>query len=251
MKAVRSRLTFANVISCLALFVALGGAAYAAGLSKNSVGTKQLKNEAVTAAKVKKGSLTGAQINASTLGAVPNATHANIADQATKAGEATNAANATHATTAGQATSATNATHATTAQEATIAESADNSSHLGGIGPTGFIQGSGNIVRGYESTSSPDGTTLMTIPNLGDVRVDCSGGDNRIAFFPSVSGSLWFTSGGATGYVNGETGTQLADQATASLITAQFATATETVTMFISGNPGATCTYAGQAIVQP
>jgi hypothetical protein len=254
MKAVRRRLTFANVISCLALFVALSGAAYAAGLSKNSVGTKQIKNEAVTAAKVKKGSLTGAQINVSTLGTVPTATHANIADQATsatKADEATTATNATHATTAGQATSATNATHATTAEEATTAENAENSGQLGGIGPTGFIQGSGNIIRGYESTSSPDGSTLMTIPNLGEVRVDCSGEDNRIAFFPSVSGSLWFTSGGAAGYVNGSSGTQLANQATASLITAQFATATETTTMFISGNPGATCTYAGQAIVQP
>jgi hypothetical protein len=53
MKKLRPRLTFANVVSCLALFVALGGSAYAATqLPKNSVGTRQLKDGAVTAAKL-------------------------------------------------------------------------------------------------------------------------------------------------------------------------------------------------------
>ena len=55
MKRIRSRLTFANVIACTALFVALGGGAYAATqLPKNSVGTKQLKKAAVTPAKLSK-----------------------------------------------------------------------------------------------------------------------------------------------------------------------------------------------------
>ncbi len=91
MRRVRDRLTFANVTSCVALFVALGGVAYAATLlPKNSVGAKQLKKnavvtakikkEAVTAAKVKKGTLTGTQINASTLGTVPSSQVAQTAD---------------------------------------------------------------------------------------------------------------------------------------------------------------------------
>ncbi len=44
----------ALVISLIALFVALGGTSYAAinSLPKNSVGTKQIKNGAVTAAKI-------------------------------------------------------------------------------------------------------------------------------------------------------------------------------------------------------
>jgi hypothetical protein len=47
------RLTYANVVATLALFVALGGSAYAATqLKKNSVGTRQLKNGAVTEAKL-------------------------------------------------------------------------------------------------------------------------------------------------------------------------------------------------------
>jgi hypothetical protein len=52
------RATFANVISCLALFVALGGASYAAvSLPMNSVGMKQIKSGSVDNSKVKRGSL--------------------------------------------------------------------------------------------------------------------------------------------------------------------------------------------------
>jgi hypothetical protein len=107
------------------------------------------------------------------------------------------------------------------------------------------------MVRGYQSTTSTTSVLLMTIPALGKVEVDCSGGLSRIAFFPSVSGSLWFTHEGATGFASGSAGTQLSNQSTDDVITAQFATATQTATMVISGHPGAPCIYAGQAIVQP
>jgi hypothetical protein len=51
-----SRLTYANVIATVALFLALGGGAYAAfKLPKNSVGTKQIKNKAVTLGKISGG----------------------------------------------------------------------------------------------------------------------------------------------------------------------------------------------------
>jgi hypothetical protein len=49
------RLTYANVISTIALFVALGGTSYA--VARNSIGTAQLRTNAVTSAKVKNGSL--------------------------------------------------------------------------------------------------------------------------------------------------------------------------------------------------
>jgi hypothetical protein len=87
-----TRPNHAVVVAYLALFVALGGSAYAFHLGKNSVGPKQLKknavttakvkNEAITAGKVKKGTLTGTQVKASTLGTVPNASHAGSADVA-------------------------------------------------------------------------------------------------------------------------------------------------------------------------
>jgi hypothetical protein len=58
MARIRSRLTFANVTSAVALFVAMGGVSYAAlTLPAGSVGTKQLKKNAVVSAKVKDHSL--------------------------------------------------------------------------------------------------------------------------------------------------------------------------------------------------
>jgi hypothetical protein len=49
----RGKLTYANVMASVAVFLALGGGAYAATqLKKNSVGTKQLKNGAVTQQKI-------------------------------------------------------------------------------------------------------------------------------------------------------------------------------------------------------
>src|SRR3954471_13151364 len=55
----RKHMKFANVISVLALFIAMGGTGYAAlKLPKNSVGSKQIKKNAITSTKVKNGSLT-------------------------------------------------------------------------------------------------------------------------------------------------------------------------------------------------
>ncbi|MFL5824589.1 MAG: hypothetical protein ACJ764_14235 [Solirubrobacteraceae bacterium] len=66
-----------NAVAYAALFVALGGTAFAAAsaLPANSVGTPQLKNGAVTGPKVAANTLTGAKIKESTLGVVPNAAH--------------------------------------------------------------------------------------------------------------------------------------------------------------------------------
>jgi hypothetical protein len=63
---VRPRLTYANVIASLALFIALGGGSYAAlQIPRNSVGTPQLKRNAVTSPKVKRGSLVLSDFRAS------------------------------------------------------------------------------------------------------------------------------------------------------------------------------------------
>jgi hypothetical protein len=100
-------LTYANVVSTIALFVALGGAtAFAAShLARNSVGTRQLRKDAVTGAKVRDGSLGGADIDTSTLGKVPSAKVADSATTAATATKATTATSATSATTAATATS--------------------------------------------------------------------------------------------------------------------------------------------------
>src|SRR4051794_35263391 len=89
----RSRLTFANVTSLLALFVALSGGAYAATqIADNSVGTKKLKDgavknaklakNAVTREKVAKNTLRSGQIDESSLTVVPQAKHALDANRA-------------------------------------------------------------------------------------------------------------------------------------------------------------------------
>jgi hypothetical protein len=53
MAGFRSHVTYANVIATLALFIAIGGGAYAATrLPKNSVGRKQIKANAINASKV-------------------------------------------------------------------------------------------------------------------------------------------------------------------------------------------------------
>ncbi|HYJ21281.1 MAG TPA: collagen-like protein [Solirubrobacterales bacterium] len=59
MRALRSKLTYANVISTLCLFLVLGGGAAVAAtqLTKNSVGTKQIRNGAITGPKIKRASI--------------------------------------------------------------------------------------------------------------------------------------------------------------------------------------------------
>ena len=105
MKQIGARLTYANVMSTLAVFLVLaGGTAFAASnLGKNSVGTRELKPKAVKtgilapeAAKTGKiaknaistnrlrnNAVTGAKVNEATLGQVPSA---GIADSANVAG---------------------------------------------------------------------------------------------------------------------------------------------------------------------
>lgn len=79
MKHLSKHLSFANAISCIALFVALSGAAYAAttignkavktqNLANGSVTTLKLRSGAVTNLKLRNGSVTGAKIAPATIG---------------------------------------------------------------------------------------------------------------------------------------------------------------------------------------
>lgn len=88
------RVTYANVVSTLCLFLLLGGGAALAAtkLPKKSVGTKQIKNSsittakiknrAVTGAKIKDGTIPGSKIDLITFGQVPSATRADTAAHA-------------------------------------------------------------------------------------------------------------------------------------------------------------------------
>jgi hypothetical protein len=153
----RRHLTYANVISTVCLFLVLGGgAAFAATkLGKSSVGTEQLKGEAVTkgkmapnsvnSKKVVNGSLTGEDIASSTLGKVPNATNAEHADSATTAGSANSAS------------TATNASHATSADTAANAEKLDG--HVPGeFGPVLVSSGLPEVSLEADAYFSVSGT---------------------------------------------------------------------------------------------
>lgn len=78
MKNLYGKLTYANVISTLCLFLLLGGAtAFAASkLAKKSVGSNQLKSNAVTAKKIKRNAVTSAKLKANSV------TNAKLADGA-------------------------------------------------------------------------------------------------------------------------------------------------------------------------
>jgi hypothetical protein len=101
-KQIRKHITFANVMSSIAVFLVLGGAsAYAAKkigsneIKGNSITTGKIKKEAISASKIKKnavttakianGAVTGAKLNLGTVGTVPNAAHAINADNANNA----------------------------------------------------------------------------------------------------------------------------------------------------------------------
>jgi hypothetical protein len=90
---IRKRITYANVMSSIAVFLVLGGAsAYAAKkigsneikgnsittgkLKKNAVTASKIKKSSITTAKIKNGAVTGPKVNLSSLGTVPSATRA-------------------------------------------------------------------------------------------------------------------------------------------------------------------------------
>lgn len=146
----------ALVLSAIALFVALGGTSYAA-LANNSVGTKQLKNKAVTNAKlgplsvgnakIINGAVTASKINPTGL-TVPNAT------------SATNATNATNATTAGSANALTGVQ---------IVDGPDTS--LAGLpGPSGPTAPSGpaSVPKGSETVNCPQGKVAISGGEVND-----------------------------------------------------------------------------------
>ncbi len=84
MKQIRKRLTYANVMSSIAVFLILGGAAFAASqLPDKSVGARQLRPGAVTASKLRKNAVTAPKIKAL---AVKNGKLANGAVTASKLG---------------------------------------------------------------------------------------------------------------------------------------------------------------------
>jgi hypothetical protein len=96
-KQIRKRLTYANVMSSLAVFLVLGGAtAFAATkigadqLKANSVKTGKIVKEAITTSKIKNNAVNGAKVDEGSLSQVPSALNAVNATTATNALNAEN-----------------------------------------------------------------------------------------------------------------------------------------------------------------
>ena len=143
MQTIRRRLTYANVVATLALFLAIGGgAAFAAThLNKNSVGSLQLRNGAVTTAKIKGEAVTGAKIRISSLGKVPSAQTADRADAAVTAA---------------------------TADRAATADTAANAATLQGSPADAFLRGGGQFLSGRRQLAAgATGVTLLRSPESG------------------------------------------------------------------------------------
>jgi hypothetical protein len=142
--SIRRHLTYANAMASIAVFIALGGGAYAAV----QVNGKDIKPRSIAGKKLKNNTLGGKQINERRLGQVPRAARAQLAtkagsaDTAGSAGVAQSATSATRAetaTTASRAGRATTADTATTATNATSAANADNAATLAGAPPSAYI----------------------------------------------------------------------------------------------------------------
>jgi hypothetical protein len=152
-----------------------------AALGKNTVGTRQIKPNAVRSSDVKNESLTGFDVLESSFGLVPsaqtavnaqqaqNAATADSATTAQSAQSAQNATNATNAQNAVNATNAQNANNANTASSATTANSAfnaDNANNLGGFPLSQFAGIGWDIPDNSTFSCNDDGAVIGPGPEV-------------------------------------------------------------------------------------
>jgi hypothetical protein len=150
MKLRRPRLTYANIVATIALFIALGGASYAAtSLPKGSVGTDQIQAEAVRTGKIAEDAVTAAKLAQGVrerlvpVGGIPatpttttpeSVKHAETADRALTASRAETAASAETAKTAETAGSANKSKTAESADSSLVAQNADTAKNAEALG---------------------------------------------------------------------------------------------------------------------
>lgn len=208
MKQIRRHLTYANVMSSIAVFLMLGGATALAAtkigagqLKANSVKTGKIVKEAVTAGKLKNGAVTtGKLANAAVTSEklADNAvTTTKIADNAVTtakiANDAVTGAKAKESTFSEvpSAASATNATNATNAINATNATNANNADTVGG-----------NTVEAVNFVASPPvGPTEILDLNGFTLTASCSAGDVLSVVANGPNGSRLQSAGNESGPV--------------------------------------------------
>jgi len=161
-----------NMIAIVALFVALGGTAYAAtALPAGSVGTKQLKNAAVASSKIKTSAVSGAKVADNSI------TGADVLESSL-----------------GQVPSATNAV------------TAANADAVGGISSADLVQGSGSVINARLTEPLNSGNSnILVVPGFGSIEASTGTGNYRLFWRNGLSGAnmdVWFTDGATTTYSN-------------------------------------------------
>lgn len=157
----RKRLSYANVVSTLALVFALGtGGAWAA----TQIHGKLIKKNTITGNKIKKSAITHREINEKKLKAVPRAV---LADSATSL--------------AGQPASAFLPAGGTAA----------NSDQLGGTPASGFVKGGGSLLAGRTvGAAANPSAVLKTIPTpVGEFRLLCGAANADSRYFNTTAGA--------------------------------------------------------------
>jgi hypothetical protein len=250
---VRARFSYANVTATLALFVALGGVSYAAvSLPAKSVGSKQLRHNAVTSSKVKNHTLRVADLRKAAArelkGAQGPAGPKGATGPAGPTGPVGPATGAAGGDLSGSYPNPSIAGGAVTTAKFAPGAKAPDAGALDGIDSLGFIQGTGNAMLASANIDlsgvlTPATTPIGTIPGLGSFAVGgyiaAPGDDCQVTFTNTSGGPL---------AVNGDANPGLADGATIELAGADARPAGSQASFTILA-PGAATVATGQVTV--
>jgi hypothetical protein len=175
MERLRKRLTYANVMATIAVFIALGGASYAAiKLPKNSVGVKQLKKNAVTSAKIKNGQVKSDDV------ANQGLTGADIKDGTVDSFEIGNGVVTGAKIAAGAVGSASIADNAITGPK--IADGTIGSADLDPNTVGDIISKGGTFPQGPQQE-------ILVLPGFGKLTAGCTGADTYSLFYALEKGA--------------------------------------------------------------
>lgn len=211
MNRLKQHLTVANVLSCMALFVALGGVAYAAGkigpgavkatnIAKEAVTNPKLKKQAVTSGKIKNGNVNAADLAS---GAVINSKLAKKA--------VTNAKLGSESVGASKLAKKAVTTNAIAAESVTNGKLSPESVTAAKLSPSFYLQLLKNVTYVTE-TSVNDSATAKSVTATcpvgkevlgGGVKINGGSTDPKAGVAPSESAPAVSATNGRVGWVAG------------------------------------------------
>jgi hypothetical protein len=178
----------ATLISLIALFVSLGGIGYAA----TRIGTKQIKNGAVTGKKLARNSVTSAKIKSGAVGNSDLATNSvstgKIRNNAIIAGKLASSSVLSDKLADGAVTAGKLGNGAVTAGKLAAGSVTGAAIAPGSIGATQIadgqvVKGSGTLMnRETTLTNGQNDQPVLTFPGLGTLQADCAAGVATVEF---------------------------------------------------------------------